>query len=121
KIIEKVPLFRAKGVTKTFISAVVMNLVPRVTLPGAKIVTRGEIGREMYFISSGTVEVIGQDDETVVATLVPGNFFGEIALIYNTKRTATVRAKTYCDLYVFTKESFDKIAKDFPEQVKSIR
>lgn len=75
KIIEKVPLFRAKGVTKTFISAVVMNLVPRVTLPGAKIVTRGEIGREMYFISSGTVEVIGQDDETVVATLVPGNFF----------------------------------------------
>lgn len=32
-----------------------------------------------------------------------------------------MRAKTYCDLYVFTKESFDKIAKDFPEQVKSIR
>ena len=52
--------------------------------------------------------------DRVVSTLGEGGFFGEIALIFESKRTASIRAKTYCDLSVLRKADLDKVAKSFP-------
>lgn len=119
-IIEKVPLF--KGVEKSFISEVVMNLKPRLCLPGSYIIRIGETGAEMYFMSRGKVEVIvGQPpNDKVVATLGEGAFFGEIALIYAMPRVASIRALTYCDLFVLTKKDFDLILEQYPEEARNI-
>lgn len=45
---------------------------------GDFIVYAGDMGREMYCVRRGLVEVIGDDDCTVVATLGPGAYFGEV-------------------------------------------
>jgi CRP-like cAMP-binding protein len=58
------------------------------------------------------VEVLVKD--RVVATLGEGGFFGEIALLFESKRTASIRSKTYCDLSVLRKADLDKVAKSFP-------
>jgi len=87
--------------------------------PGDWIVSSGDVGTEMYFISQGSVEVVvGREiaDRKVVATLGEGGFFGEIALLFESKRTASIKAKTYCDLFVLRKSDLDKTLKSFPEQ-----
>ncbi|EFC43344.1 predicted protein [Naegleria gruberi] len=122
ELIEKVDLFKVEGANKTFITSMVMALRPQVVLPGTKIVKKGEIGREMYFILKGYVQVVTEDPEPkVLATLDAGKFFGEISVIMDQTRMASVRAGTYCDLYVLTKESLKQIEEDFPLPVQKIR
>ncbi|KAG2391880.1 hypothetical protein C9374_013365 [Naegleria lovaniensis] len=122
ELIQKVDLFKVEGANKTFITSMVMALRPQVVLPGTKIVKKGEIGREMYFILKGYVQVVTEDPEPkVLATLDAGKFFGEISVIMDQTRMASVRAGTYCDLYVLTKESLKQIEQDFPLPVQKIR
>ena len=61
---------------------------------GQTIVREGDIGRSMYLIQSGSVEVVagGPDGEKQLAVLGSGSHFGEIAVLQNVRRTATVRA-----------------------------
>lgn len=61
---------------------------------GEEIVREGEVGRCMYVIQSGRVEVVRGDDGAVqqLAVLGEGDFFGEMALFGEDERSATVRA-----------------------------
>lgn len=118
-IITKVPIF--KEANEIFIREIVQILEPVVYLPDDYIITQGEYGDCMYFLSSGEVEII--KDKQVIAQLGAGSPFGETALLKDEKRTASVRAKTYCDLYRLSKENFDKLRVKYPEfdeQVKRI-
>jgi len=47
-------------------------------ISGDYIVYAGDMGRELYCVRRGMVEVIGDDDNTVIATLGPGSYFGEV-------------------------------------------
>ena len=69
----------------------------------------------MYFIRRGEVEVISTEGDHLTF-LSEGGFFGEIAVLFNTKRTASVNAVTYCDLYVLAKEDLDSVLTHYPEQ-----
>ncbi len=111
-IIEKVPIF--KNADKTLIRDVILNLKPVIYTPGDNVVSYGEIGYEMYFISQGEVDVTNEAGNITYATLTSGHFFGEIALLLSTRRTATVKAKVYCDLYMLDKETFDSILERYP-------
>ena len=95
-IIEKVPIF--KSASREFIRDIILNLQPVIYTPGDEVITCGEIGYEMYFISRGEVDVLNEDGSITYATLTSGQFFGEIALLLSMPRTATVRARVYCDL-----------------------
>jgi CRP/FNR family cyclic AMP-dependent transcriptional regulator len=63
-------------------------------IDGEEIVREGEVGRCMYVIQSGRVEVVRGDDGAVqqLAVLGEGDFFGEMALFGEDERSATVRA-----------------------------
>ncbi len=111
-IIQKVPLF--EGAASDLIEQIVMNLQPVVYTPGDYIFRKGAVGDNMFFISRGTVEVVSEDGHTVYATLREGNFFGEIALLESSPRTASVRATDYCDLYTLDKETFERILRHYP-------
>lgn len=113
EIIEKVPMFR--GASDEFIRQIVLNLKPILYTPGDFIFRKGEMGDQMYFISRGKVEIVAEDGKTVYATISEGGFFGEIALLFSTERTASVRAVDYCDLYTLDKFTFDNVLQKFPE------
>ena len=72
--------------------------------PGEPIVRQGEIGDRFYIIARGAVEVVREDGDTCtrLARLGPGEHFGEVALLQNVPRTATVRAVEPTDSYVHT-------------------
>lgn len=118
-IIEKVPIFDAAS--EDLIKDIIMNMSPVVFTPDDYIVRGGEVGFDMYFISRGRVDVISTDEKTHYATLSAGQFFGEIALLLSMPRTATIKAKEYCDLYRLDKETFDRILTRYPDFTKNIQ
>lgn len=118
-IIEKVPIF--EGASEEFIKETIMNLKPVVYTPGDYIVTAGELGFDMFFISKGSVDVVSADGSTVYATLSDGQFFGEIALLLSMPRTASIVAKGYCDLYSLDKETFERILGRYPAFAETIK
>lgn len=120
-LIQKVPFFR--DADEDLLRDIVMALRPIVYIPGSYVIREGEVGDCMYIISSGAVEVVSQDGRRVFTVLPEGSFVGEMALIFQTERTASVRARGYCDLYVLTKRSFDFILtrhKDFAVHMREI-
>lgn len=117
-IIEKVPIF--KNADNELIRDVILNLKPVIYTPGDAIVTFGEIGYEMYFISRGELDVTNEEGSITYATLTAGQFFGEIALLLSMPRTATVKSKDYCDLYVLDKDTFDSILQRYPKFAKDV-
>ncbi len=118
EIIEKVPMF--KGAPDELIRQIVLNLKPVLFTPGDYIFRKGELGDQMYFISRGKVEIVSEDGKTVYATLSDGAFFGEIALLFSSERTASVRAAAYCDLYTLDKFTFDNVLAKFPEVAQQV-
>jgi len=67
---------------------------------GEKIISQNDPGQSMYLISSGVAQVAVQRDgrESILGELVSGECFGEISLLTGSPRTATVVAKTDCDI-----------------------
>lgn len=84
--------------------------------PGEIIVQKGQIGRELYMIVRGEVEVVipGADGEIVVATLGKREVFGEKALLEDTQRTATVRAAAPVDVLVMSRGDLRSLVEQFP-------
>jgi hypothetical protein len=98
---------------------VALSLEQVYSSPGDKIISVGELGHEMYVIAHGSVEVVVGHSEQV-ATLHDGQVFGEVALIKETKRSATVQSLTYCDLYKLTADNFNRITKTHPMLLENI-
>jgi CRP-like cAMP-binding protein len=73
----------------------------------------------MYFINRGEAETLDANGN-VIRTLRDGDFFGEIALLLSRPRTATVRAKTDCDMFILEQTDFKRILRDFPEFAHSV-
>jgi len=118
-IIEKVPIF--KGASDELKKEIILNLQPVVFSPGDNVVTAGEMGNDMYFVSKGSVDVLSKDEKMLFATLQEGHFFGEITLVLQTPRTATIKAKEFCDLFRLDKETFDNILTRYPDFEACIR
>jgi MFS family permease len=71
---------------------------------GEEVFHQGDVGDRYYVIRDGEAEVIG--DGRFVRTMGPGDGFGEIALIHEVPRTATVRARTPLELYTLERRHF---------------
>jgi MFS family permease len=71
---------------------------------GEAVVRQGDIGDRYFVIESGDAEVVG--DGRVVATLQPGQGFGEVALLRSDRRTATVRAVSDLRLWSLRSDHF---------------
>jgi glucose-6-phosphate 1-dehydrogenase len=115
-VLEKVPLFA--DTSSVFLHGLALVLKPAVFAAQDLIVRKGEPGADMYFVARGEVEVV--DGERVLSTLGEGNFFGEKSLLLAEPRSASVRARTQCDLYVLDKSDFIKVLKDHPKFARSI-
>ncbi len=75
--------------------------------PGHDVVVQGEQGDTFYLIRSGSLEVLR--DGRRVQVLQGGDFFGEVALLANVPRTATVRALADSEVLVLPRSAFDAV------------
>jgi voltage-gated potassium channel len=89
-------------------------LEPVVVGPNEYVIKEGDIGNEMYFIGHGFLEVLDSKRERI-AELQEGSFFGEIALMEEVTRTASIKTMSYCNLYKLGKEDFLQIMHAFEE------
>lgn len=81
---------------------------------GKTLTREGDLGREFFVIVDGDVSVTQDGNE--IRRLGPGDFFGEIALIYDTaRRTATVTAASPLRFFVLTRQSFRSLLEHQPE------
>jgi glucose-6-phosphate 1-dehydrogenase len=87
---------------------------------GERIVAAGAHDDEMYFVCRGELEAIGGDGSRL-GTLREGEFFGEMAVLFDQPRAATVRATTPCDLLVLDGDEFRRIVNDFPAVAAEFR
>ena len=98
------PLFRP--LSPATLDELASSLIPVSATAGTEIVRKGEHGDRFYVVASGEVEVEVESLGEQVATLGPGDHFGEIALLRDVPRTATVRAKTDVELYALERDEF---------------
>ncbi len=85
--------------------------------PGQTVFRQGELGDRIYIVLSGEADVVREDEgrETVLARLKAGEYFGEMALLNKTSRTATVRCATSMDVLSIPKHEFTALAANLPE------
>ena len=74
----------------------------------------------MYWLVRGAVAVTSRDGEATYAELRPGAFFGEIGILMDVPRTATIIARTKCLLVVLKKEDLRAELPKFPEMERAI-
>lgn len=117
EVLERAPLF--KGADPLLLNAIIMALHPHSVAAGEVIIQAGDVAREMYLLMRGEVVVEGPAGKKH-RTLRDRDFFGEIGLLMSAPRTATVRAKTNCDLFVLEKKELSRILKDHPQFAASL-
>ncbi|XP_070253890.1 cyclic nucleotide-gated channel beta-1 [Myotis yumanensis] len=122
-IVSKVALFQ--GCDRQMIFDMLKRLRSVVYLPNDYVCKKGEIGREMYIIQAGQVQVLGgPDGKSVLVTLRAGSVFGEISLLAvggGNRRTANVVAHGFTNLFILDKKDLNEILVHYPESQKLLR
>lgn len=113
------PLFMSAP--EDFLVAIGNHVKPQIHAPNDHIITEGDDAKAMYWLVRGVVAVTSRDGEAVYAELKPGAFFGEIGVLMQMPRTATIVARTKCLLLVLKKEDLHAVMPKFPEMEKAIR
>jgi len=84
--------------------------------PGDTVIEQGENGDCLFFVEDGALDCYKRFSKDSQAKLVknygPGDAFGELALLYNSPRAATVKANTSCTLWLLDRETFNHIVKE---------
>lgn len=104
-ILESQILFRDLDDNQRKLAAKAMS--PLSATKGQSLVEQGEDGDHFFVLMSGSVDCfVGEE---LVKTYGPGSTFGELALMYDSKRAATCRANSACKLYALDRKSFKSI------------
>jgi CRP-like cAMP-binding protein len=92
----------------------IATIADEIDLPVGRVLTKeGARGHEFFVLLEGTAEV--RQDGRAVAALGPGDFFGEIALVADSARTATVTATSDVRALVVTARAFRDLLRSRPE------
>jgi signal transduction histidine kinase len=100
------------GIRPDEIEELIANSQVRSYVPGSVLCRENEVEDRFYMILEGEVEVtknINNTESRLLKTLLPGDFFGEMALIHNAPRAATVTAKTELTTLELDKSAFDRV------------
>jgi hypothetical protein len=118
--LERVPAFQAVPLD---VREWAVRRMERLDFPaGAVVIRQGDVGDMFYTIARGKADVeVSADGATTHRTLEQGDYFGEIALLQNVPRTATVRADSPLTVWGLTREDFDELqrrASEFRESLE---
>ncbi|CAK9295870.1 unnamed protein product [Gordionus sp. m RMFG-2023] len=102
----------------------ILRLKLQVFSPGDYICRKGDVGKEMYILKRGKLNVVSEDGKTVYATLSDGSVFGELSILNipgnktGNRRTANVRSLGYSDVFCLSKDDLWETLEDYPEAKK---
>ena len=111
--LREFPLFGELNAPTSFFESISGVLVPRELDDGAMIIRAGDVDDEMYFLKTGEVQVLVGN--RVVASLGPGAYFGESALMSQEPRNASIRAVGTVNLLVLSKDGLVGTFQRFPD------
>uniref|UniRef100_UPI00398E9AF1 potassium/sodium hyperpolarization-activated cyclic nucleotide-gated channel 4-like n=1 Tax=Pristiophorus japonicus TaxID=55135 RepID=UPI00398E9AF1 len=109
-LVATMPLFA--NADPNFVTAMLTKLRFEVFQPADYIVREGTVGKKMYFIQHGVVSILTKGSKET--KLSDGSYFGEICLLTHGRRTASVRADTYCRLYSLSVDHFNEVLEEYP-------
>lgn len=111
------PIHIFKGLKDDEILEIARELEPEKRAAGEVVFEQDEEGQYFYIIDRGRVKVVRKvrGEDRLLATLVPGDYFGEAALLHGRRRSATVVAETNVELLRLSKEDFDGLLKQYPQ------
>ncbi|KAM6228948.1 potassium/sodium hyperpolarization-activated cyclic nucleotide-gated channel 3 isoform 2-T2 [Spheniscus humboldti] len=109
-LVANMPLFA--NADPNFVTAMLTKLHFEVFQPGDFIIREGTVGKKMYFIQHGVVSILTKGNKET--KLSDGSYFGEICLLTRGRRTASVRADTYCRLYSLSVDNFNEVLEEYP-------
>jgi small-conductance mechanosensitive channel/CRP-like cAMP-binding protein len=121
-LLRRVPIFTALDESEQ--TALATRLTLHLFNAGEAIVEQGEVSASMYIVAEGLLYVYITQAESgallKVAELIPGQFFGEIALLTGEPRSATVKAETEAVVYEITKEDMELLFDKRPEVAEQL-
>lgn len=111
----RISMFHSFARTVPFFSLIPEDVLRKLILvfgqetygPGQNVIEQGENGTELYFILRGICSVF--INGVAVKETSTGDHFGELALLYDAPRAATVQAKTFCMCAFLTREGFNEV------------
>jgi voltage-gated potassium channel len=113
EIRQTVPLFRhASGLLR---DALLTSLESRTYTPASIIAHEGDRGKSIFFIAEGTVEICSDAGKKSYGTMSNGDYFGFMSLTLDERRTASIKALSYCEMLVLDRADFGRIKEEFPE------
>ena len=120
ELLRRVPLFEKIEPAKLKLLAFTSDRI--VFAPGDTLFKQGQVGDAAYFILTGTAEVLveTQNGPLSVATIDEHEIVGEIAILCDVPRTATVRAKTELVTLRIAKDCFFGLVEEFPQMAVEI-
>jgi CRP/FNR family transcriptional regulator, cyclic AMP receptor protein len=110
KSLRQAPLF--EGLSKKELTELARRSEDMELDPGTVLCREGEIGQEFFVILEGEVDIKRKGKS--LGTRGPGDFIGEIALLEDIERTATVTAKTPLHVFVLTRPAFQHLVNEHP-------
>lgn len=115
ELLRRVPLFSGIDPSKLKLLAYTSDVITY--QPGQVVMRQGDIGDAAYVIIKGDadVSVTTEAGSVPIAQLHDGDFLGEIAILCDTPRTATVVAKSELKALRIRKEPFFEMLRQFPE------
>lgn len=116
--LEKVEFFQ--GLPTSVLVRVVTKLKVVIALPNDVVIRAGNEGDCMYFISYGTVAIYTNHGKEI-CHLGDGAYFGEIALVMEERRVASVVAVDACELFELTRVDFMNALESYPEYLKRLK
>ncbi len=111
EFIARVPIF--SGCTPEQIAAIAAVAQESLYEPGQIVVTEGTPGQAFYLVMEGRVEYLR--DDSVLGTFGPGEFFGEMSLLDEAPRSATVRAVEQTRCLMLSSWDFKALLLEHPE------
>ena len=118
-LLDEVPLF--KHCSNQLKNILILNLKAATFNPGSYISRAGDIGKDLVFITKGLLQIIDEISGDVYCEFGPGEYFGNLSIILEEKRTASIRSKSFCEAFILDSEAFFRIKRDFPEFVDIIK
>ncbi|MGQ9786501.1 MAG: cyclic nucleotide-binding domain-containing protein [Anaerolineae bacterium] len=115
EMLKRLPLFA--DVERIHLDTVAASLVLRYVPAGDTLFVPGDPGDAMYFIETGQIEIVSRDPDGtqhILARLIPGDYFGEMALLTGRSRTVAARAAKHTSLWTLYRSDFDALLVKLP-------